>query len=480
MTPQKTDKYQKSKWKIFSDINNKKIGYKGDIRAFIGARTWLYESKSDESDQILKHSSALESALNDYDKIRSKDQFKKELKESVEIWCSNSEEIKRKSCKSPIIYPPVKKIKNWKKNGKSFVSLFSGAFGLDLGFMSVGFKPLMALDIEESSQKTINANLPKLPFINEDVNTVTTKRVLNDIGLGVGELDVLTGGPPCQPFSTAGKRQSMLDPRASPLREFIRFIKEAQPKCFVMEEVEGVLSARLKHVPIIERNEERTLSSDEQPGSAFKLIMEMLTETEYNISYNLVNSADYGAPQVRRRVIFIGLRNGEAALPRPTHTYTPQNTFDGDLRLPWNSFWDATCDLQGKEMEYIKLSKNIAKYMQHIPPGGYWRQLPEEMISDALGGALQAKGGKMGFFRRLSWDCPSPTVVTTPTQKGTMLCHPEELRPLSVEEYKRVQGFPDDWEIPGTTAVKYQLIGNAVPVYLSHAIAVHISSLLKE
>jgi DNA (cytosine-5)-methyltransferase 1 len=118
-------------------------------------------------------------------------------------------------------------------------------------------------------------------------------------------------------------------------------------------------------------------------------------------------------------------------------------------------------------------------YMKNIPPGGYWRQLPENMVLEAMGGAHESKGGKMGYYRRLSWDCPSPTVVTTPSQKGTLLCHPEELRPITVEEYKRIQGFPDDWKIPGSTIIKYQLIGNAVPVYLSHAIAGQVLRLLE-
>jgi DNA (cytosine-5)-methyltransferase 1 len=472
--------YQKLKWKFFSDVNKKSIGYKGDIRAYIGQKTWLHERDSSESGPVQRHVLAFQSAVNDFSKIHSKEQFRQELSSALEYWRTEGKEIIRKNCKDAVLSPPVKEIKNWKNNGKNFISLFSGAFGLDLGFMAVGFRPLMALDIEESSYKTINTNLPRLPFINEDVNTVSTKRILEEVGLDVGGLDVVTGGPPCQPFSTAGKRQSMLDPRASPLREYVRFIKEARPKCFVMEEVEGILSARLKHVPIAERDDKRVLSADEQHGSAFRLVMQMLTETGYKISYNLVNAADYGAPQVRRRLIFIGLREGVPELPEPTHSYKPQLRIDGPSVAPWNTFWEATADLQGTKMDYSKFSEKISGYMKNIPPGGYWRQLPEDMVLEAMGGAHESKGGKMGYYRRLSWDCPSPTVVTTPSQKGTLLCHPEGLRPITVEEYKRIQGFPDDWTIPGSTIVKYQLIGNAVPVYLSHAIAQQVLKLLDE
>jgi len=480
MNEKKTQQYQKLKLKFYSQTIKKNIGYKGDIRAYIGTRTWVHEKSSSEKDQSQRHNEALQSALLDLEKILSKTQFTNELQKALELWRIDGCNIERVPFEDTIISPPVNKIKNWKKNGRSFVSLFSGAFGLDLGFMAVGFKPLIALDIEESSCNTINTNLPKLPFFKEDVNNVTTKRVLNEIGLGVGELDVVTGGPPCQPFSTAGKRQSMNDPRASPLREFVRFINEAKPKCFVMEEVEGVLSARLKHIPIAERDPKAALSPEEQPGSAFKLIMQMLNETGYSVSYKLVNAADYGAPQERRRLIFIGMRDGVPELPEPSHSYVPQVRIDGQTVAPWTTFWEAAADLQGKEMEYTKFSEKISNYMRLIPPGGYWRQLPEDMVLEAMGGAHESEGGKMGYYRRLSWDCPSPTVVTTPSQKGTLLCHPEELRPISVEEYKRVQGFPDDWKILGSTMTKYQLIGNAVPVYLSHAIAMKVSKLLDE
>jgi DNA (cytosine-5)-methyltransferase 1 len=144
---------------------------------------------------------------------------------------------------------------------------------------------------------------------------------------------------------------------------------------------------------------------------------------------------------------------------------------------PWNTFWEATVDLQGSRMEYTNLAPSSSECLARIPPGGNWRQLPADVVRDAMGGAYHSGGGKMGYYRRLTWDAPSPTVVTTPVQKGTMLCHPEELRPISVEEYKRVQGFPDDWEIPGSTLAKYKLIGNAVPVYLSHTIGREVSRL---
>ena len=212
MNNQLLNNYQKLKWKFFSNVNKKSIGYKGDIRAFIGERTWFHERESTETDPIQRHYLAFQLALSDFEQTLSKEQFKNELNDALDFWRIEGREIKRKPFKDPIISPPVKEIKKWKKNGKNFISLFSGAFGLDLGFMAVGFKPLMALDIEESSYKTINTNLPKLPFIREDVNTVTTKRILDEVGLDVGELDVVTGGPHVSHFLQRGKDNRCLTP----------------------------------------------------------------------------------------------------------------------------------------------------------------------------------------------------------------------------------------------------------------------------
>jgi DNA (cytosine-5)-methyltransferase 1 len=165
-------------------------------------------------------------------------------------------------------------------------------------------------------------------------------------------------------------------------------------------------------------------------------------------------------------------------LPMKTHSNYPDPT--GSLQLkPWTTFWEATCDLQGREMQGTNLTPLSSKYLKFVPPGGNWIHLPENIKKKAMGGAFDSGGGKMGYFRRLTWDAPTPTVTTHPAQKSTMLCHPEELRPMSVDEYKRVQGFPDDWDLPESNPIKYELIGNAVPVYLSYAIASHVSNLLE-
>ena len=464
-------KDKKTKWKFFSYLDDPKIGLKGDIRTFVGLQTWAIEFQNQSQNSQAGHYDALNSSIDQISRIGSRNEFDKEFKKLLRLWLKEGGKINRRHSNQPLVRCPVKKIKKWKTNGYNLVSLFSGAFGLDLGFMANGFEPLMALDSNPASYETIHKNLPKLHFIPKKIETQDTYSLLNEIGVGVGEIDVLTGGPPCQPFSTAGRRASLQDPRASPLREYIRFIKEARPKIFVMEEVKGLLSARIKHVTIIEREKKHILSSDEIPGSAFFEVTRMLNglkKFDYNISCtNVLNAANYGTPQVRDRLIVIGCKGKNPVFPIKTHSNIRENS---DL-LPWSTFWDATCDLQNKKLEYPQLPQKIAQLMKNVPPGGYWRHLPKPLIKDAMGGAFVATGGKMGFFRRLSWDTPTPTVTTSPHRLSSMLCHPEELRPLSVEEYKRVQGFPDDWEIPGSTTAKFNLIGNAVPVYLSNAIA---------
>lgn len=482
-------KYDAIKWDFFSLLDKKVMGSKAEIRSYFGLKTWEIKQNLIAQNSYTTHIQALQQAIQEYKSYTNPSIFRNDLDTLLELWRTHLDNTKTLSTTSPLVEPPVKNIREWKRNGNSFISLFSGAFGLDLGFMGAGFEPLVALDILDTSEETLKMNLPNLPFINEDIIKVPTSKVLELAGLDVGELDVVTGGPPCQPFSTAGKREGLLDPRASPLREFIRFVNEAQPKIFVMEEVMGLLSARLKHIPISERHG-RTLLPEEKTGSAFANVVEMLRSTGYNITlsddvsrYNdsILNTADFGAPQIRNRLIIIGCRDNEPELPEPTHSSFPRFSPQGDTQLlkPWNTFWDATCDLQGKKMEHICLSSKTAKYLDMVPPGGCWRDLPKGYIEEAMGGAYLSGGGKMGFYRRLSWDYPSPTVMTSPTQKGTMLCHPEELRPISIEEYKRIQGFPDDWLLPDTTSTKYLLIGKAVPVYLSHAIAQKVQILLQ-
>jgi len=476
--PLKVNRYGELKFEYFRLLKTKKIT-KGDIRAFIGVRTWIHEWErlAAGDDKYVSHVSAFEDAVGDLKKAIEKGRFYEELKRDWVQWSESGGLLPRDGGGEPLLPPPIPRMNSWKGNGLTFISLFSGAMGLDLGFLAAGFDLRLTNDIDKNSYNTVKKNIPSVPFILEDFNKVSSKEVLSKAGLEVEETDVLAGGPPCQPFSTAGKRQGLKDPRASPLKAFVRAIKEIRPRAFVMEEVTGLRSARLKHVPISERGG-RILRPEEKKGSAFKVVVDMLRSTGYRLVYDVLNAADFGSPQSRDRIIFIGLREGLPKLPGATHSNRIQTDLDGRALRPWNTFWECTADLQGSEMDFIDLSPKRKKYMMSVPPGGHWRHLPKEAIEEAMGGAYGSGGGKMGYYRRLTWVEPSPTVVTSPVQKGTMFCHPEAPRPLSIEEYKRIQGFPDDWKIVGNTGTKYRLIGDAVPVHLSYAIATKVAELL--
>jgi len=350
------------------------------------------------------------------------------------------------------------------------VSLFTGAYGLDLGFELAGFRVAVALDISEDSYRNLKANRPKIPFLLGDIRGFSTEDILKEAGLRPGEVDVVTGGPPCQPFSPAGKRQSLNDPRAAPLMDFIRVVKEARPKVFVMEEVPGILSARIKHVPIKERGK-RPLTPEEEPGSAWRVVIGELEKTGYRIAWKVLNAADYGAPQVRERVIVIGVRpdlKKDPVFPEPTHSRRPVALFK-KLR-PWLTLAEALAGIRD-HVGFTPLPPKYAKFMRYVPPGGNWRQIPEELRPEAMNGAYDADGGRMGFYRRLAWFEPSPTLVTSPAMKATMMIHPWEDRPLSVREYLRIQGFPDDWKVVVPVQNAYRLFGEAVPVPLAAVIA---------
>lgn len=366
------------------------------------------------------------------------------------------------------------------------IGLFAGAFGLDLGMEQAGLHTVSVVEIDPDATKTIALNRPHLSesAVPRDIQRVSAQTLLEEGGrvlnlgrpLRPGEVDLVTGGPPCQSFSTAGKRQSIGDPRGSLFMDFIRTVEEVQPRFFVMENVRGLLSAPLQHRPHVQRGAGfLPLEPDEMQGAALRVILAEMNKIGYFVVYNLLEAADYGVPQNRQRVIFIGSRDSEpVTFPPPTHC-------SGGATLPkWHTLREALARLVDPKPEFIPYSESRLKYLKLLKAGQNWRYLPDELKQAAMGGAYESGGGKVGFYRRLAWDKPSPTVTTSPHQKATDMCHPEELRPLSVRECARIQTFQDDWVFYGSTASKYRQIGNAVPVQLARAIGEHIYKLIKE
>lgn len=355
------------------------------------------------------------------------------------------------------------------------VSLFSGAMGLDLGVEKATNKQVehqlrvtVTQEFDPTCVRTIQANGYKC--VSGDIRQLVMddpqcRFLMEPAGIHQGEAFLVIGGPPCQPFSTAGRRQTINDPRGSLFREFVHVINTLRPRFFIMENVKGLLSSPVVHVPLDQRD--RPLAPEEQPGSAFAIVKEEFQRLGYHIVHGLLDAVHYGVPQFRERLFIIGSRDHEDIfLPIPTHFRKHQNSDYQWKKLRW-----AIEDLEVHPGPYTQLSRERLRYLQLVPMGGNWRDLPGEMVCEAMGGAYKSGGGKAGFYRRLHYDQPSPTLVTSPTQKATMLCHPTQDRPLSVKEYARIQGFPDDWKFEGSITAQYKQIGNAVPIGLGSAVA---------
>lgn len=371
------------------------------------------------------------------------------------------------------------------------ISLFSGGMGLDLGLKETDRYELLAcVEKVPAYCDTIRLNrdaghLPAdLKIYEGDISNIDPYEVLAATGLKPGELDVLVGGPPCQSFSTAGNRGTVQDPRGTLLWQFLKFVEVMQPKFFVMENVRGLISAALRHRPIADRPPKGPeLSFEEMPGSVMRLFsqdLQKLENSEYHLDVFEVNSVNYGAPQIRERVLFIGNRFGaQVAFPDPTHgpnseALVEEDLFSQSLQLKrWKTLGDVISDLDESDPEMMDFSPRKKGFLSLVPEGSNWRSLPEEIQKESMGKAWHAKGGRSGWWRRLTMELPCPTLVTMPNHSSTSLCHPVHTRALSVREYARIQEFPDYWQFSGKTSDKYAQIGNAVPVRLG-AVAGHV------
>lgn len=362
-------------------------------------------------------------------------------------------------------------------------SFFTGAMGLDLGLEEEGFRSSLAVEIEEKFCNTIRENRPGLEVIQKDVADIDGVELMKQFN--TDEVDLMIGGPPCQSFSTGGNRTALSDPRGNAIFEYLRLVSEIRPKYFVLENVANLVTAAIKHRPINQRpgkswnlsayssgqasipgigDEFPPLSADELSGSAIRYLIDtVLEELGYSIRFQIIDSADYGAPQKRLRFVMIGGRD-EIPPPfiAPTH---------GEGGLPFVTVRDAIGDLENNPGPGAKYTEVTKGYFDLVPEGGNWRSLPYDVAKEAMGEkSLNAGGGKTGFFRRLHWDRQSPTITGKPNRKGSAMCHPSESRPLSVNECARLQGFPDGWKFYGSVADRYLQIGNAVPVALGKAI----------
>ena len=343
------------------------------------------------------------------------------------------------------------------------LSFFTGAMGLDIGLKKAGIDVILACESEKFIRETIKLNNPKLKVL-EDINLYTPEQIKKAAGLKKNEkVDLIVGGPPCQAFSTAGKRLSINENRGIVFIKFLEVIKKLKPTYFVIENVRGLLSVPLKHVP--HRKRKGKLKPREEKGGTLKFILDYLNKCGYKVSFNLYNSANFGTPQVRERIVIVGNKKEKLPYLSPTHSE------HGNYGLKsWNTFKSAVKGLHNINHDFVKFPEYRIKYYKKIKEGQNWKSLPISLQKEALGSSYFAGGGKTGFLRRLGWNKPSPTLVTDPTMPATDLAHPELNRPLSIQEYKRIQEFPDDWKLSGSLRNQYKQIGNAVPVSLGKAI----------
>ncbi len=369
---------------------------------------------------------------------------------------------------------------------KKTVDLFCGAGGLSLGFEMAGYEVLAGVDNEESFLKTFEKSHDDATSINRDLSNNGIKQVIEEQKIDPGILDVVIGGPPCQGFSTAGDRM-IDDPRNKLVKEYTKAVKQIKPDVFLMENVTGLASME---------NGVGELVTEE--------LSAIFDEMGYDSQYKILNAVNFGVPQKRERLFFVGAKKELSfnfSWPEPSH-YS-QNSLtsfseDGQTHL---TVGDAISDLPPLEPGQEKnryasepktsyqrwARKRSSELMNHdspnhsdvvveriknIPPGGNHSDLPEE---------LQLNSGYPNIYGKLEWDRPADTITGNygcASAPGRFL-HPRDNRVLSVREGARLQSFPDEIELHGNRSERYKQVGNAVPPLLAKALAESINRALK-
>lgn len=330
------------------------------------------------------------------------------------------------------------------------ISIFSGIDCLGLGFRK-DFDILLAVEKEKNACETLRKNKEKFhPNLrevwNENIYEISNERIFQLKKWGI---DGIIGGPPCQAYSTAKGKFDPNDERTRGIFEYLRWVKILNPKFVMLENVFGLLQGAKR--------------------AFYDFFKKELESLGYNVKEKILNAHDYGSVQSRLRLIVVGFR-----LDTGLSFIYPNPVKEENKKYVRDILKDEPL---GECMQYSKSRAEIASY---VPEGGNWRNLPtEELIKKALGGNYEKReGGMTGVYRRLSRNKPCPTLTTNPNQRNTMAIHPTKVRPLSVAEYKRAQGIPEDYQIVGTVSQKYLYIGNGVPVELAMSISNQIKKIL--
>lgn len=331
------------------------------------------------------------------------------------------------------------------------IELFAGAGGLALGLEQAGFEHIGLVEFDEAAAQTLISNRPNWNVLCEDVQLVASRDLEKEFGIKKKELDLLSGGAPCQSFSYAGKRLGLEDVRGTMFYHYATFLKKLQPKMFLFENVRGLLT--------------------HDGGRTYETICNIFEDQGYVVFHKVLNAWDYGVPQKRERLITIGIRKDLADntvynFPKP-HDYKPTMS---DVKLDVNP---------GKD-ECQRYSTYKESIFALVPPGGYWRDINPEVAKEYMKSCWEMGGGRTGILRRIGLNEPSLTVLTSPGMKQTDRCHPIEVRPFSYRENARIQTFPDNWVFCGKLSEKYKQVGNAVPVNLAKDIGISLIECLKQ
>ena len=353
------------------------------------------------------------------------------------------------------------------------IDLFCGAGGLSEGFHQAGFHVLAGNDIDPFAAETFSASHSKAQFLPGPIEDISAGDFLKAAGRRRGELDCLIGGPPCQAFSVYNHQRGMHDKRSGLFYEYLRIVEGLQPKWVVMENVTGITSAG--------------------GGQAVREILSGLAELGYRVETRVLRAEEYGVPQERRRIFFLGNRLGLPIVwPQPTH---------GPGLLPFVTVWDAIGDLPalangedpGGPLPYpsvplteyqVALRENNTKVvnhvaprlapvnierMKHIPEGGSWRDIPFDLLPPGMKRARRCDHTKR--YGRLRKDGMSSTVLTKCDIHWGAYIHPEQDRVITVREAARLQSFPDWFTFAGPRTEQYVQVGNAVPPLLGRRVA---------
>lgn len=370
------------------------------------------------------------------------------------------------------------------------IDLFAGAGGLSIGFREAGFRILAANDFDDDALATFHLNHPETEPLPGPIQKIDAEDFLAAAGLERGALDVLVGGPPCQAFSVYNHQRGMHDERSGLFREYARLVGGLMPRFVVMENVTGITSI--------------------DGGRAVEEIHVSLSRLGYHVENRVLKAEQYGVPQERRRIFFIGMRDGNnITWPEPTHgalddLSTPPSRLqalvtvsdalndlpalrigEGAEEMPYTA--PAQSDYQrqlrcGSHKVFNHIAPSLApvnsERMKYIPQGGSWRDIPVHLLPPGMKVARRSDHTKR--YGRMHPDGQSCTILTKCDLHWGAYIHPEQDRTITVREAARLQSFPDTFRFLGNRGEQYRQVGNAVPPLLARAVARSVLAMMGE